>query len=377
MADKAHNETDEKLAEMEEHLSAIYEEASKDIEAKAQEYFDRFKDQDEKMRKKVEQGEMTEDEYIAWRRSKMLYGKRYTDLQHSLAEDLRHVNEIAAAYVNDQLPAIYALNYNALKGAVESVVKGYSFSLVNPQVVKNLATRDRTLLPYKYVDGRKDVRWNTQKVNSAVLQGILQGESVSDIGKRLQSVTEMNRASAIRNARTTVTSAECKGRQDSYEQAQKDGIEIEREWIATNDYRTRHSHVMLDGQLAPVNKPFKSELGPIMYPGDHNAHPANVYQCRCTIAEASINGVKIKDGMRYSDRHTVRDVYEKDPKEFEIRQKMAYNEKADKKQWRAYKAILHGDAPRSFAKFQNLKYRDSKGYEEIKAKYEKQKKRAR
>lgn len=373
MADKEHRQTDEILAEMEQHLSAIYEEASADIEAKAQEYFDRFKAQDEEMRKKVKSGEITEAEYIEWRRKKMLYGKRYTDMQRNLAEEISHVNETAMAYINDKLPTIYALNFNALKGAVESVVKGYSFSLVDPQVVKNLATRDKTLLPYKYVNGRKDVRWNTQKVNSAVLQGVLQGESVSDIGKRLQSVTEMNRTSAIRNARTTVTSAECKGRQDSYEQAAKDGIEIEREWIATNDYRTRHSHVMLDGQIAPVDKPFKSELGPIMYPCDPNAHPANVYQCRCTIAEASINGVKIKDGMKYSDRHTVRDVYEKDPKEFEIRQKMAYNEKADKKQWRAYRAVLHGDAPRSFADFQNLKYRDPKGYEEIKAKYEKKK----
>lgn len=369
MADKEHRQTDEILAEMEQHLSAIYEEASADIEAKAQEYFDRFKVQDEEMRKKVKSGEITEAEYIEWRRKKMLYGKRYTDMQRSLAEEISHVNETAMAYINDKLPTIYALNFNALKGAVESVVKGYSFSLVDPQVVKNLATRDKTLLPYKYVNGRKDVRWNTQKVNSAVLQGVLQGESVSDIGKRLQSVTEMNRTSAIRNARTTVTSAECKGRQDSYEQASKDGIEIEREWIATNDYRTRHSHVMLDGQIAPVNKPFKSELGPIMYPGDPNAHPSNVYQCRCTIAEASINGIKIKDGMKYSDRYTVRDVYEKDQKEFDIRQKMAYNEKADKKQWRAYKAVLRGDVPRSFSDFQNLKYRNSEQYEELKQYY--------
>ena len=366
MADKAHNETDKILAEMEQHLSAIYEEASADIEAKAQEYFDRFKAQDEEMRKKVKSGEITEAEYIEWRRKKMLYGKRYADMQRSLAEEISHVNETAMAYINDKLPTIYALNFNALKGAVESVVKGYSFSLVNPQVVKNLATRDKTLLPYKYVNGRKDVRWNTQKVNSAVLQGVLQGESVSDIGKRLQSVTEMNRTSAIRNARTTVTSAECKGRQDSYEQAAKDGIEIEREWIATNDYRTRHSHVMLDGQIAPVNKPFKSELGPIMYPGDPNAHPSNVYQCRCTIAEASINGINIQDGMKYSDRHTVRDVYEKDPKEFDIRQKMAYNEKADKKQYELYKTHIKPEMPKTFREWQDIKYRNTERYEYLK-----------
>ena len=283
MADKAHNETDEKLAEMEEHLSAIYEETSKDIEAKAQEYFDRFAEQDEKMRKKVEQGEMTEDEYIAWRRSKMLYGKRYTDLQHSLAEDLRHVNEIAMAYVNDQLPAIYALNYNALKGAVESVVKGYSFSLVNPQVVKNLATRDRTLLPYKYVNGRKDVRWNTKQVNSAVLQGVLQGESIPNIGKRLRSVTEMNRASSIRNARTSVTAAENYARLDSYLRLQDEGHEVIKTWTATLDMRTRHEHGMLDGQEKPLLEPFTVNGYELMLPGDIHGAPEMVYQCRCRL----------------------------------------------------------------------------------------------
>lgn len=303
MADKEHRQTDEILAEMEQHLSAIYEEASADIEAKAQEYFDRFKAQDEEMRKKVKSGEITEAEYIEWRRKKMLYGKRYTDMQRSLAEEISHVNETAMAYINNKLPTIYALNFNALKGAVESVVNGYSFSLVNPQVVKNLATRDKTLLPYKYVNGRKDVRWNTQKVNSAVLQGVLQGESVSDIGKRLQSVTEMNRTSAIRNARTTVTSAECKGRQDSYEQAAKDGIEIEREWIATNDMRTRHAHAFLNGKTAAVDEPFETPLqiganlfitDRIMYPGDPEAHPANVYNCRCTIAAKVVGFKKVR-----------------------------------------------------------------------------------
>jgi SPP1 gp7 family putative phage head morphogenesis protein len=303
MADKEHRQTDEILAEMEQHLSAIYEEASADIEAKAQEYFDRFKAQDEEMRKKVKSGEITEAEYIEWRRKKMLYSKRYTDMQRSLAEEISHVNETAMAYINDKLPTIYALNFNALKGAVESVVKGYSFSLVDPQVVKNLATRDKTLLPYKYVNGRKDVRWNTQKVNSAVLQGVLQGESVSDIGKRLQSVTEMNRTSAIRNARTTVTSAECKGRQDSYEQAAKDGIEIEREWIATNDMRTRHAHAFLNGKTAAVDEPFETQLqiganlfitDRIMYPGDPEAHPANVYNCRCTVAAKVIGFNKVQ-----------------------------------------------------------------------------------
>lgn len=315
MADKAHKETDKKLAEMESELSAIYEQAGKEIEEKAQEYFERFADQDEEKRKLVDQGKMTEEEYRAWRQGKIMRGKRYMELRESIAQDLLNANKTAMAYINDMLPEIYALNYNAIKATAESVVKGYSFMLVNAETVKRLATKHETLLPYKYVNGRKDVRWNTKKVNSAVMQGIVQGDSVQSISKRLQSVTDMNRTSAIRNARTTVTSAECKGRQDSYEQAQKDGIEIEREWIATNDMRTRHAHAFLNGKTAAVDEPFETPLqiganlfitDRIMYPGDPEAHPANVYNCRCTIA-AKVVGfkkVQVQKTMAEKDEYT-------------------------------------------------------------------------
>ncbi len=283
MADKAHKETDKKLAEMESELSAIYEKAGKEIEEKAQEYFERFADQDEEKRKLVEQGKMTEEEYRAWRQGKIMRGKRYMELRESIAQDMLNANKTAMAYINDMLPEIYALNYNAIKATAESVVKGYSFMLVNADTVKRLATKHETLLPYKYVNGRKDVRWNTKKVNSAVMQGIVQGESIPNMAKRLRSVTEMNRASSVRNARTTVTAAENYGRVDSYQRMQDEGVEVMKTWQATLDLRTRHEHGKLDGKAVPLNKPFIVNEYEIMMPGDINAAPEMVYNCRCRL----------------------------------------------------------------------------------------------
>ena len=295
MADKAHDATDEILAGMESRLSAIYDQAHKEIEKKAAAYFEQFEKLDAQKRKLVEDGKLTEDAYKQWRRNKIMYGKHWTNLKAQLAEEYANVNRTALAYINGKLPEVYALNYNDIGAELDDKVNGYSFELVDAHTVKNLATSDQTLLPYKYLNGVKDVRWNTQKVNSAVLQGILQGESIPNLAKRLRSVTDMNKASSIRNARTAVTGAECKGRQDSYEKATQDGVELKREWISAIDGRTRHAHRLLDGQLADVDKPFKSELGDIMFPGDPSADPANVYNCRCTIAAKviSIGGVKI------------------------------------------------------------------------------------
>jgi SPP1 gp7 family putative phage head morphogenesis protein len=375
MADKAHNETDGIIADMEAHLAEIYEQAGEEIEAKADEYFSQFERLDAQKKKQVEEGRISEDEYIRWRKNKILYGKHWTQLKEKIAAEYANVNRIALSYINGRLPKIYALNYNAIGKDIGSAVKGYSFELVNADVVKNLATKDDTLLPYKYLDGKKDVRWNTKKVNSAVLQGILQGESIPKMAKRLQSVTEMNKTSAIRNARTCVTGAECKARQDGFERAAADGIELQREWIAAIDGRTRHAHRLLDGQLVGVDEPFKSEFGDIMFPGDPEASPENVYNCRCTVAAKviSINGVKISDRLEKADRATAQDWWEKerakDPKEFDIRQKMLYNEKADKEQLAKYKKRLHGDAPGSLAKFQNIKYREPEKYAELKKYY--------
>lgn len=282
MADIAHTKTDQKLEEMEKRLSAIYSRAEKEIQKTADEYFSRFAKQDEAKRKLLEQGKITEDEYKKWRKGKVMYGKRFTEMKEQCAKQLLNVNQTALAYVNGELPEVYAINYNALAGAVDGV-GGYSFTLVDADTVRNLAVTDTSLLPYKDIDPAKDIPWNMKKINAETLQGILQGESMDKIAKRLRNVQEMNRTQAIRSARTIVTGAENKGRQDSYKRAEEDGIVIKREWIATNDSRVRHWHAELDGVEVDIDEPWVNEFGEIMYPGDPSADPANTYNCRCSM----------------------------------------------------------------------------------------------
>ena len=290
MADTAHAKTDQKLEEMEKRLSAIYSRAEKEIQQTADEYFSKFAKQDEAKRKLLEQGKITEDEYKKWRKGKVMYGKRFTEMKEQCAKQLLNVNKTAVAYINGELPEVYALNYNALESAVDGV-GGYSFTLVDADTVRNLAVTDTSLLPYKEIDPAKDIPWNMKKINAETLQGILQGESMDKIAKRIMNVQEMNKTQAIRSARTIVTGAENKGRQDSYKRAEKDGIVMKREWIATNDSRTRHWHAELDGVEVDVDEPWVNEFGEIMFPGDPSADPANTYNCRCSMS-AKVIGFK-------------------------------------------------------------------------------------
>ena len=287
MADTAHRKTDLKLEEMEKRLSAIYSRAEKEIQKTADEYFSRFAKQDEAKRKLLEQGKITDEEYTKWRKGKVMYGKRFTEMKEQCAKQLLNVNKTALAYVNGELPEVYAINYNALAGSVGGV-GGYSFTLVDADTVRNLAVTDTSLLPYKELDPAKDIPWNMKKINAETLQGILQGESMDKIAKRMMNVQEMNKTQAIRSARTIVTGAENKGRQDSYARATADGIILQKEWVSTNDGRTRHSHAMLDGAIVDQDKKFDNGL---MFPGDPNGRPEETWNCRCTVA-AVVKGFK-------------------------------------------------------------------------------------
>lgn len=287
---RAHRQTDERLEAVERRIEAIYREAEKDIQKRADEYFKKFEKADAEKRKLVEQGKLSEGEYAHWRRGKLLYGKRYKEMREDIARQILTVNQTAVAYINGELPDIYALNYNALERAVRGI-EGYSFTLTDPDTVRELAKADKSLLPYKKLDARKDIPWNMRNINRQVLQGIIGGESVPDIAKRIMNVQRMNKDASIRTARTIITGAENKGRIDSYKAAQDDGIILEKEWLATPGKRTRDWHSDLNGKTRPVDKPFSNSVGLIMYPGDPGAHPKNVYNCRCTLV-ANVKGFK-------------------------------------------------------------------------------------
>ena len=299
MADKAHNMTDIKLEEMEKRLSAIYSRANREVGESWKKFLTDSTKEIEKLQKEYEQAKKSGDKENAQnigkrlsraKRERTLKNKRFKELSETVAAELANVNRTALAYINGELPEVYSLNYNALKESVDGV-GGYSFTLVDAETVKNLATTDKSLLPYKTLNVPKDKRWNIQKLNAEVLQGIIQGESMDEIAKRLSDVIGMNESAAIRNARTMVRGAEYKGRQDSYARAESDGIILKKRWIATRDSRTRDAHLELNGQEREQNKPFSNAIGLIMFPGDPGAHPSNVYQCRCTM-RAKVIGFK-------------------------------------------------------------------------------------
>ena len=299
MVDKAHLATDELLDKMERRLRAIYTRASREIGEAWKAYLKEAGTEIADLQKQYQEAKAANDTDLTRqlgkslqkaKRERTLTDKRYRELTRQTAEQLAHVNETATAYINNNLPEVYALNYNAT-GEAFNGIGGYSFTLTDADTVRNLVESDRSFLPMRDLDFSRDIAWNIEKMNAEVLQGILQGEPTDKIADRLAQVIGMNLRSAISAARTMVTSAENKGRQDGFERAAAMGIILEREWIATSDGRTRDWHRELDGVTVGVDEPFENAIGKIMYPGDPSANGANVWNCRCTIA-AKVLGFK-------------------------------------------------------------------------------------
>ena len=291
--DPAHKETDKILRDMEKRLDEVYKQAYREARQTADDFMKQFREMDKKKRQQVKDGELDKAEYERWRRTQVFQGNRYHQMADTLAADMTHTNQIAASVINGYLPEVYAVNHNYGTYEIEKGSRiNTQYTMYDKQTVERLIRDNPDLLPRKAaVNVPKDQLWNKKHINSAVTQGILQGESIDKISQRLAAtVTDMSHTSAIRNARTMTTSAQNGGRIDSYKRAESMGIKILQEWMATLDDRTRHEHRQLDGQKRKVGEPFEVEGEKIFFPGDPAAEPYLVYNCRCTLV-GEVEGV--------------------------------------------------------------------------------------
>lgn len=107
------------------------------------------------------------------------------------------------------------------------------FSLVDETTDKKLLMSEKLdILPLK-LDSDESERWNARQLTNALTSGVIRGQSIGKIADEFQRVTNMDRTSALRNARTATTGAQNARRQETYDRAAEMGIEIEKEWIAT------------------------------------------------------------------------------------------------------------------------------------------------
>lgn len=292
-SDLAHIATDEEIAKIEKLITKEYKKAHKEVSAKLDDYLQRFAAKDAKWQEWVLTGQKTQKEYTDWRKGQILVGKRWEDMRDALAEDLTNASKIALSIAKEHAPEVYAINHNYATFQIEKKsMIDTSYALYSRESVEYMY-KGKPKLYHTYgkavakeIKEGKQYAWDRRRITSVLTQAIIQGESIPKITKRLEQVTVGDHKSAIRNARTMMTGIQNAGRIDAYERAKGLGIPVRKQWLSTLDARTRHWHRQLDGEIVDSDEAFENDFGKIMFPGDPEAHAANVFNCRCTLIPA-------------------------------------------------------------------------------------------
>lgn len=302
--DAGHEEIEELLAAMEFDVRSVYEVAARDLEKKVVDYWDHFEWKNKIKLAQLAAEEITQEEYNQWRIGQMLIGQRWEEMLAVVTQDLYNARKIAESVILGYMPDAFAVSQNygsyqidmllqaATSGGMDiaslSSSLGTSWTMYDRNTVIRLLRDNPQILPElnpaspmarKIAEG-KVKKWEEKQFRSEILQGIIQGESNVDIAKRIKDMTDADWKSVMRYARTATTGVECAGRIESYKQAEEMGIELEQQWLATLDGRTRHSHRQLDGQHKPVGEKFSNGCE---FPGDPKGPADQIWNCRCTL----------------------------------------------------------------------------------------------
>ena len=312
--DEARKRTDRQLEKMTERITEIYQKSAHDISKKWDAYMERAAKRIKTHEKDLIDAQKVGDKEIIAKMEKRLRDakqavttrdKHYREMLDAVTDQLAKANETALDYINGEMAKVYTWNYNEAANLAHGV--GIKFNLINEQTVKQMILKgeDHMDTLRKKLNKPKDKRWNAKQITSALTQGIIQGESIPDISRKIfhslegngqKDITRKNRAAAVRNARTMITGAENRGRNDSYKQLEEDGLVLMKVWMATPDGKTRDWHIDMDGQEVGVNESFIDGLGnELEYPGDPGGAPETVYNCRCSLV-TDVKGFRQADG---------------------------------------------------------------------------------
>ena len=287
-SDYMSDKMDEQLGQLEDKITVLYANASYEVNQEWTKFTDTFKEKDAEKQAQLEAGEITQAEYTLWRNKNILQTDMYKSTVSSMTDILTKSDITAMAMVNDEMPSVVAESYNFVqalgwKSADEAGMSVGTFQIYNADSVQKIVRDNPDLL--KSVDVPEDKKWNKDHINREITTGIIKGESLPKVADRLARVTDMDKNSATRNARTAMTYAENLGRSESAEQLKEMGIPEEEVWSATYDDKVRDTHLLLDGTKRDEDGYFGAGIlaTPLRCPADPSGDPEEIYNCRCRL----------------------------------------------------------------------------------------------
>lgn len=274
--------TETRGKELEKRIREVYEEAAQDIEKKLDDFNKKYAVKEAKYAKQVQAGKITQKDFDAWKRGQVFQGKQWQAKKDQITNTLINANKVSVSLINGQTSGVFAANANYMAYALEhGAGVNFGFGLYDTNTVDRLLRDDPQMLPKWKIDEPKEYVWNQKKVNTQITQGIIQGEKLDEIAKRLGTNLASQNENLMKTfARTAMTGAQNEGRLGRLYEAERLGINVKKQWMATLDGRTRDSHADIDGESVPVRERFSNGC---KCPGDPTGPAHEVYNCRCTM----------------------------------------------------------------------------------------------
>lgn len=278
------------LNRLRRRILRVYGTARREMTEQLTDFLEHYQKMDAYKRQQLEAGKITERDYRTWLQNQVFQSEMMHQKLDNITQTCTAAQQTAYKLARDEQYDIFALGANwAFYELEQAAGVAFSLTLYNTEAVKRLLLENPKLVPNKRIKSESNKTYDARVFNRYVMQGIVQGKSVNDIAvQAVQGMADTEVHWAMNNAITALTGAQNAGTMQQLHNAQAIGIEVQKRWNSTLDYRTREMHRLLDQETADLDEPFKVQGYEIQYPGDPNAAPEMVYHCRCKLSSALV-----------------------------------------------------------------------------------------
>lgn len=245
---------------MNRELYHIYSSTLKDVKSKLKAYLDEYED------------------LPYWKQQQTGRLKQLTDeIVEKLQEVYPQTKTVIEDFKQEQFETGYYGGYYTVE---ESQQADLPIAFLPDNVIRSAVRRpvaSKTLSERLY----KARNRLANRSQGAITSGILQGHGYAEIASVISSNSEANYRQALRIARTEGGRMRTQARQKSYEEMEKVGCELQKQWLAALDRKTRKSHGHLDGQRVKIDEFFVSDGFKAIGPRCFGVAGMDI-NCRCT-----------------------------------------------------------------------------------------------
>jgi SPP1 gp7 family putative phage head morphogenesis protein len=213
--------------------------------------------------------------------------QKYNRFDSLIKQQVSTINETyknIKSTLNKRLEEVYTKNSIAIDNIIkkESINQGIDkkFKSFDVSDIKNSIQSKISGMPLneRLEKHRQDTIYKTKE---QITQGIIKGEGIDKIIKRLEDINNKDIEKTNLIIRTEINRIRNEAKNEGFKRAQKLGLKCKKVWMARMDYRTREIHRGLNETFADENGIFHFGGFETEYPGGFGIASLDI-NCRCT-----------------------------------------------------------------------------------------------